>query len=163
MATSHPCRVVQVGPLLSFEFANILLPDSKTNEPASHGFVNFRIKPIRQVKEGEYIENTAEIYFDFNAPVVTNTTNTYIGYPKDVITGIEVVNMLDQSVIYPNPFSDYVTITESNDVDVHIYSLDGIEQMHTKVENNSKLDLKHLPKGVYIYNINGMMGRLVKD
>ncbi|MEM1319260.1 MAG: FG-GAP-like repeat-containing protein [Bacteroidota bacterium] len=60
--------------LLTFEFRNILLPDSTTNEPLSHGYVSFRISPKEGLSEMTIIENTAAIFFDFNAPIITNTT-----------------------------------------------------------------------------------------
>ncbi|HRH39374.1 MAG TPA: hypothetical protein PK760_13570, partial [Flavobacteriales bacterium] len=43
---SHPFAVeFKNGRVVEWRFANILLPDSNTNEPASHGLVSFRIKP----------------------------------------------------------------------------------------------------------------------
>ena len=50
-----------------------MLPDSNVNEPASHGFIKYSIKKYNTVGIGSVIKNTAYIYFDFNAPVVTNT------------------------------------------------------------------------------------------
>jgi uncharacterized repeat protein (TIGR01451 family) len=58
---------------LIFRFDQILLPDSFINEQASHGFVQFSIKFKNGVKAGDKMENRADIYFDFNAPVLTNT------------------------------------------------------------------------------------------
>ncbi|MFM9984823.1 MAG: T9SS type A sorting domain-containing protein [Flavobacteriales bacterium] len=56
-----------------FTFPNINLPDSVSNEPESHGFVTYRIYPLLGLAPMTVIENTAEIYFDFNPAVVTNT------------------------------------------------------------------------------------------
>ncbi len=59
---------------LKFYFANILLPDSNANEPESHGFVSFRIRPHdpQNLQAGDQIVNTANIFFDFNPPVITD-------------------------------------------------------------------------------------------
>ena len=57
-----------------FNFDNIMLPDSVNNEPESHGFVSFKISPHSNVALLTEINNTAEIYFDNNDPVITNTT-----------------------------------------------------------------------------------------
>ena len=57
---------------LTVLFENILLPDSTTNEPGSQGFFKFEI-PLRPDGDLGLLENTAEIYFDFNPPIVTNT------------------------------------------------------------------------------------------
>ena len=60
-------------------FPNILLVDSTTNEPGSHGFFTFEIMAKEGVEDFTAIENTAGIFFDFNAPVITNTvTNTIV-------------------------------------------------------------------------------------
>ncbi|HMO62927.1 MAG TPA: hypothetical protein PKC39_11390 [Ferruginibacter sp.] len=83
--TSHSCNTLLKGNNICFEFINIMLPDSTINEPASHGFVQFRIKPMSSVTEGDIINNTASIYFDYNAPIVTNTTSTYIQTPEIII------------------------------------------------------------------------------
>lgn len=77
-ASSHNCKVTVKDNIAFFEFLNILLPDSNTNESKSHGFISFRIKPHPSVPSGETIHNTAAIFFDYNAPVITNTTGTFI-------------------------------------------------------------------------------------
>ncbi len=80
-AASHPYRFEMAGPgILKFTFENILLPDSNRNEPASHGFIKFRIPQRPDVPPGTVIENRAAIYFDFNAPVLTNTTQHQVGH-----------------------------------------------------------------------------------
>ena len=66
--------LVQPDGHVTFTFANIMLPDSTTDEPGSQGFVIYRIKPLPTVAFGDVIENTASIYFDENPPIVTNTT-----------------------------------------------------------------------------------------
>jgi uncharacterized repeat protein (TIGR01451 family) len=66
--------VVQlIGNVARFNFPNINLPDSNSNEPGSHGFVQFRIKLKDSLQLHTAIENTSSIYFDFNPPVQTNT------------------------------------------------------------------------------------------
>jgi uncharacterized repeat protein (TIGR01451 family) len=65
--------------ILIFNFPNINLPDSNSNEPESHGYVEFKIRAKDSLTVGSTIENTANIYFDYNAPVITNTvSNTLI-------------------------------------------------------------------------------------
>jgi uncharacterized repeat protein (TIGR01451 family) len=82
VASSHNCKTTRIGDNLSFEFLNINLPDSNVNEPKSHGFVHFRVKPRPDVPINTDIPNTASIYFDYNAPVVTNTAITHIANPS---------------------------------------------------------------------------------
>ncbi len=56
---------------LKFFFANIQLPDSNVNEPRSHGFVSFRIRPHLPLLPEAEITNIANIFFDYNPPVIT--------------------------------------------------------------------------------------------
>ena len=63
--------------ILVVQFDNILLPDSTTNESGSHGFIKFRVALSEdRPAPGDFIHNTAEIYFDFNEPIITNTVET---------------------------------------------------------------------------------------
>jgi hypothetical protein len=57
--------------------------DSTNDEPNSHGYVQYKVKVKDNATVGTVINNTAFIYFDFNAPVVTNTTTntTYTTQP----------------------------------------------------------------------------------
>ncbi|MBL0097101.1 MAG: hypothetical protein IPP46_11945 [Bacteroidetes bacterium] len=71
---SHTYDLVINGNILTWRFFNINLPDSNTNEPLSHGFIEYSISPKPGLADGTTIENVAAIYFDFNQPVITNTT-----------------------------------------------------------------------------------------
>jgi len=83
IASSHSCKTTVKDNVVFFELLNILLPDSNVNEPLSHGFVSFKIKPQTTVAVNTTIPNSAAIYFDYNAPVITNTAGTLI---KNFIT-----------------------------------------------------------------------------
>jgi uncharacterized repeat protein (TIGR01451 family) len=79
VAASHPYQLsITDNNKLSWVFNNILLADSNINEPASHGYIAFRIRPRATVAAGDTIRNTAGIYFDFNPPVATNMAKTAI-------------------------------------------------------------------------------------
>ena len=77
---------------LNFIFDNIHLPDSTTNEAGSHGYVIFEIKPLAQLPVGTGIGTGAAIYFDYNAPVLTNvvsnTITSSINSPNTAVTYI---------------------------------------------------------------------------
>ncbi|MCX6209648.1 MAG: hypothetical protein NTZ59_09155, partial [Bacteroidetes bacterium] len=76
---SHNCKVSQKDKIVYFEFLNINLPDSNTNKTACNGFVNFRVKPLTTLVNGNIVPNKASIYFDYNEPIITNTAKTIIG------------------------------------------------------------------------------------
>lgn len=101
---------------LEFSFEDIMLPDSNVNEAASHGFISFNIRQIPNNPNGTLIENTAGIYFDFNPPVITNTTKHTIG-ENFVEVATPVIHTATAPVsirAYPNPFSERVTFDIKN-------------------------------------------------
>lgn len=71
IAASHSFSFLLKNKIATWKFSNINLPDSNTNEPASHGYIAFRIKPINTLVTGNEIINRAAIYFDFNPAVIT--------------------------------------------------------------------------------------------
>jgi len=98
---SHPMTYsLLTGNILRFNFDNIHLLDSNTNEPASHGYVTYRIKQSPSIAQLAQITNTAYIYFDFNPAIVTNTTlNT-----MDQFLSVPVINKNSTLVnLFPNP------------------------------------------------------------
>ena len=79
ISASHSYQLsIEDGNKLTWQFDNIKLPDNSINEPASHGYIAYRIKPLPTVAVGDTIKNTAGIYFDYNLPVATNTSNTIV-------------------------------------------------------------------------------------
>lgn len=88
---------VCAGNTIKFHFDSINLPDSTTNEEASHGYIVFEIDPISDsLSHNTVISNKAEIYFDFNPAIITNTCSNTI-YDGDLddfvcISGNELVD-----------------------------------------------------------------------
>lgn len=78
LGASHELTMAQIEPDggVFFRFMNILLPDSNTNEPDSHGSVVFRVALRPGLPAGTVVPNAAEIYFDFNPPIATDTIIT---------------------------------------------------------------------------------------
>jgi len=74
---SHTVTTEIKNNVLNFIFNPIALPDSNHNEPLSHGFVKFSVKPTSPVNIADTIYNSSAIYFDFNAPVITNQAKTW--------------------------------------------------------------------------------------
>jgi uncharacterized repeat protein (TIGR01451 family) len=77
LSVSHSYELIILGdesPVLKWVFKDINLPDSTINEPASHGFVRYKILPKTDTPLGSEIKNFADIYFDYNDPIRTNTT-----------------------------------------------------------------------------------------
>lgn len=102
LASSAPFSEFSVSGtgVLKWVFNPMFLPDSATNEPASKGFVMFKIKVKPDLAVGTEINNTASIYFDYNQPVLTNSTSNKIVNDTVELTGPDDIN------IYPNPATD---------------------------------------------------------
>jgi uncharacterized delta-60 repeat protein/uncharacterized repeat protein (TIGR01451 family) len=75
---SHPYKLVMDNGVCLWSFNNIALVDSTHNEPNSHGYIVFRIRPLAGLVAGNQITNSAAIYFDYNLPVPTNIETTTI-------------------------------------------------------------------------------------
>lgn len=78
ISASHSYTSTLMGNELTFNFDNINLDDSTTNEPESHGWVFYKIKPKAISVIGDVFDVAASIYFDFNTAVVTNIFTTII-------------------------------------------------------------------------------------
>jgi Secretion system C-terminal sorting domain len=107
IGSSHAYNLtIKDGNKLNWFFDNIKLPDSTTNLLKSNGYVAFRIKPKNNLLANDVISNKASIYFDYNLPVVTNTTNTVVFV--DAATGVrEIQNNEMKLVLGPNPANGY--------------------------------------------------------
>jgi sugar lactone lactonase YvrE len=117
-AASHPfVWDISGDSELTFRFDNILLPDSNTNEAASHGFVAFSIQHRADMPLGTVLENRAGIYFDFNAVVLTNTVfhtvDTGFLAINPSIAAPEIPSESDLA-LYPVPARDVVFIALKN-------------------------------------------------
>lgn len=146
------------GNVLKFRFDNIMLPDSSSNEPESHGYVVFEINPIISAPNYSTIENTAFIYFDFNAPVVTNTTiNTLVNIIPLCDVGI-IETELNHVMIFPNPVNQELTILlndEFENINIEITDITG-KLIYQFNSNNSKsllLNMTTYQNGPYFITV----------
>lgn len=153
IGASHPVNVTWLeGNLLNFRFENIYLPDSNVNEPLSHGFVDYKIAAHTGLTPGTIINNTAEIYFDFNSPIITNTTLNTIEFPTTVQN---VSNGAISAKVYPNPASNELTITtEGKNFSAQLYDVLG-RTVANSVTNTGKavINTSSLANGMYILTI----------
>ena len=139
--TSHPFTYNVSGQgVLTFTFDNILLPDSNVNEPASHGFIEFTIDQHPSNGIGTVIENTAEIYFDFNPAIVTNTVTNTIVTITDISEKESITNSLN---VYPNPSKGNVFIDVNLKENTNL-SIDVVDILGASIYS---MDQKDWPAG----------------
>lgn len=165
LCSSHNYNIdILEGNILRWKFNNIMLPDSNSNEPASHGYIQYRIKRTTNNTPGTQIKNTAYIYFDFNEPVVTNTAFNTI----ETITGIKSPNKTDdQWSIYPNPSAGTIYIVNHSSIkeSSQIQILNSIGQTvfeETFTDNYKNIDLSKLTNGIYFVKIVSDKQSLIK-
>lgn len=156
---------------LAISFKHILLPDSNVNEPASHGFVRYRITPLASASLGTVINNTAAIYFDFNPPIITNTTFHTLG-DNFITINLTVEEVYEETLaikVAPNPFShsttlylEQATALEYQELTLEVFDLAGrvVTQKVTSASDRIQLSRGDLQTGVYLYRLRGD-GRLL--
>jgi len=131
--------------IIEFDFNNIMLPDSTTNEPGSHGQVRFGIHLRPGLAPGTAIKNTAYIYFDANPAVVTNTTSNVTA----ITTAIPV---LPRGIkVYPNPATDQLIVDGVGQGRLSVLSMTGSVLLNVPaVGDKTILDISKLPAGIYM-------------
>ncbi|MFD2727371.1 T9SS type A sorting domain-containing protein [Hyunsoonleella rubra] len=163
LSSSHTNVFTRTGSQLNWQFDNIHLPSEDMDEPNSHGYVYYKIKPKAGYAVGDIIPNTAEIYFDFNDPVITNTFET------EFITTLsnEVYNGVGFSM-YPNPAKDIVWLQFNQNLsaaDIEIYNIQGKMVLSTTKEdtgNFMSIDISNLSKGFYFLAVKDGFAEITK-
>jgi hypothetical protein len=168
-ASSHPCRFeLEENGVLRFTFSTIQLPHAAINEAASNGFVTFRIKQKENNPIGTQINNSAGIYFDYNAPIATNTVLHTIHEPLIKVTSF--VQEADAPKVnftaYPNPFVNQIQFeiqgNETIDAQLNLFDIAGKTLRTVPFSNNTALLTRgNLPAGVYFFGINGEKGEKI--
>jgi len=139
---------------VDFIFDNIHLPDSTTNEPLSHGFIAYKIKPNSDLTPGNIIAQQAFIYFDFNDAIATNYAETII---VDESSAQE--NKPLPSSIYPIPSSGNLFVNAKSSIEeIMIYNQMG--QLVALKSNQSTIDISHLSNGLYFCVVRDVEGKV---
>lgn len=157
LGASHPCVFNMEGNgVANFTFYNIMLPDSGTNQLGSNGYVSYSVKTKSNLIPLTVINNKAAIYFDFNPPIITNTTADTIQMP--VITS--QLNQIKTYFIHakPNPTDNNVVFTFSNDVNemanLTITTLEGkVVFNKSNITSKDIINLADLSAGIYFCHI----------
>ena len=144
--------------LVTFLFRNIYLQDSSKSLTASQGFVTYSIAPKSDLPENTVIHNTANIYFDFNPAIVTNTTtNTLV---SQLPVAVQEVSAPTTFTLYPNPTSDkfYILLDnydKADELDLIITDLTGkiIQTQTTHYQRITPVQADNFPKGMYFISL----------
>lgn len=166
LASSHDVEITIRDREVTFMFEDIFLIDSTSSLLESQGFVSFSIKPYEIILDDQF-DNQANIYFDFNDPIITNVAQSLVYDPSVAVS--ETIN--DAGVlVYPQPVNEKLTIDVSGIIhgEWHFFIVDisgkvmVSDQMRT--ENRVVLDMSSYHEGVYvliIQNDNSLINQLI--
>jgi uncharacterized repeat protein (TIGR01451 family) len=161
--SSHPYEFRMFGPrVLEWKFNNIMLPDSNTNEPASNGFVKFTVEQNPDLPFGTVIENNAAIYFDFEAPVITNTYFHTI-HDFSINVSVEPIEGADRFIdvkVIPNPFNNTAQLKlegleNTENLELEIFNLNGQRMQFLNNSQNGQFQLTRgeMGQGIYFFSV----------
>ncbi|MBN8641887.1 MAG: T9SS type A sorting domain-containing protein [Flavobacteriales bacterium] len=150
---SHPMETRVAGNKVEFIFDDINLG------PNQHGSVVFKIKTKSTLEEGNTVTNNANIYFDYNFPIETNTTSTTFqtlsngGFPTDYSV-----------VIAPNPTKNNVNVNcNSNIQSIQLFDVQGRVLMTQLVnDSQSSVDVSNYTNGIYFLKVTTEIGTRVE-
>lgn len=130
--------------VVTFTFPGIMLAPSSSNLAASQGEVIYSIYEKAGLTEGDAIDNTAYIYFDFNPAIVTNTAHNI----NQSVLGLNG-QTIEQPELYPNPAKDRIQFRGATINSVLIYDLTGKLAFETQSVLNNEISTNLLQDGIY--------------
>lgn len=148
--SSHPFRMtITNSNQLEFFFENIDLPFDDNN---NDGYIAFKIKTKPTLVVGSTFSNSASIYFDYNASILTNTATTTI---QTLAT--QDFDFGTYFSVYPNPAKESLSLETKTTIEVKsisIYNLLG--QMVIAIPNAESfttIDVSDLKTGTYFIKV----------
>lgn len=160
---SHTYTLERTGASLKWYFDNIQLPVSVANTQIGHGYITFKVKPKPGYAIGDIIQNTANIYFDYNPAIVTNTFNS------EFVSALAVNTFTENNIsIYPNPAKNQVTISldNTNEIIANVNVIDLLGKQVIRInkvnEITKSIDLTTLNTGIYFIEIETQSKLVVK-
>jgi len=151
---SHPYTLDIInGHILKFTFRNIRL-SYNTNITSSTGYVAYKIKPLSSLPAGSVVNNTAQIFFDYNQPISTSTVQTQIY----LISAVQQQHSQSGNLqLYPNPNNGNFSLNYDNNGAANLYlqvlDVSGKTVLEKQVAHQDKseikLNLSGLQKGIY--------------
>lgn len=150
---SHPYIMQRNNNHIIWTFNNINLPPTLVNEALSKGYVMFKVKLKPGFVLGDIVPNTAQIYFDTNPAIITNTFNTQF---------VSLNNLdfdSDNFVMYPNPAKDHIVVdiqySNENIQQIIITDVLGktVKSIKNIYSNETKIAISDIAKGIYLVEI----------
>ncbi|KQB42260.1 Internalin-related protein [Flavobacterium aquidurense] len=155
-SSSHSFVIkISEGNKVEFIFENINLPFDDAN---NDGYIAFKIKTKPTLKVGDTFENEANIYFDYNFPILTNKATSKF----ETTLGTQDFVFSNYFTLYPNPSSDILNINATKDIEIKSLTIyDILGQVVIAVPNAqtvSNIDVSKLKTGNYFIKIKSDKG-----
>lgn len=155
IASSHDYILDRTDSNLTWRFDNIELPVSIADTEIGKGYISFKVKLKPSFNVGDIIPNKAEIYFDFNPAIITNTFNT------EFVAQLNTASFeTDNFLLYPNPTKNNIHIELPNNLGdtiktVSFYDVLGktVKQITNSNSNTAMIDVSQLSSGLYFVEI----------
>lgn len=161
ISSSHNYVVKRSGTSAIWNFDNINLPYASANDLGSQGYIYYRVKARPGIVVGSTIDASAAIYFDYNAPVITQTYQTLFTEDTSGTTDVKA----NRFVLYPNPANESVNIQATENITaVSVYDISGKTLISKPVINgqNVSLSLTGLQSGTYFIKVATEKGSSIK-
>jgi uncharacterized repeat protein (TIGR01451 family) len=146
---------ISEGNKVEFIFENINLPFDDAN---NDGYIAFKIKTKPTLKIGDSFDNEANIYFDYNFPVLTNKATSKFA----TTLGTQDFEFSNYFSFYPNPANEVLNISTKNNIEIQSIAVyDILGQMVIALPNLkdiSKIDVSNLRVGNYFVKIKSDKG-----
>lgn len=145
--------------ILIIDFPDIMLPDSTSDLMGSQGAFSFAIAPHPWIVPGTVLANKADIYFDVNPPIRTNTATVV----AELSTRVPA-HQASSLVIAPNPASDEIRLllSSSGTGQWLVHDAQGRVVLQGRWSGSlSSLDVGRLPTGLYTAAVITEHGRAV--
>lgn len=148
-----------IGNKLILQFNGIELADSNSNEPASHGFVRFKIQQASGNLYGTLIPEMANIYFDYLSPVATN--NSVVELYQD-LSIINEAPVFVSNLIFPNPAKNSFYLNCGEQTNYLIQDLTGRTISKGIISKPTELNCSEWALGLYFVTLENTEGKQVK-
>lgn len=155
-SSSHPfVTKISENNKVEFIFENINLPFDDAN---NDGYIAFKIKTKPTLKVGDTFTNEANIYFDYNFPILTNkATSTF-----QTTLGIQDFDFSNYFTVFPNPASEVLNITNTKNIEIQSIAIyDILGQLVIAIPNAksvSVIDVANLRTGNYFIKVKSDKG-----
>ncbi len=157
-STSHNCEVEISEDVITFIMNGINLP---FQDDRNDGYVSFELNTKNNLVVGDVINNSADIFFDFNFPIRTNTAQTEIK-----VVSIHATVKENHSSIYPNPAQDILVLKDliPGQYTIEFRNIQGLALRDELIAHDQQavhVNLSELPAGLYFAILQNRSGNVI--